>query len=310
MLLAVAAVATAWSSYQSARWSGVQANDYSEANAARVESARASTLAGQQTQVDVLTFTQWVDAFEAGDKRLASFYFNRFRDELRPAVRAWIATRPLKTADAPPTPFAMPEYQVAKQVEARRLENDADRAGAAARTANQRADNYVLAVVLFAVALFFAGISTKLSAPRQRATVLALGYVLFDQTETVIGNVTSHATVPTIADRHAGPRWLVQLDRAVGATFGHDAVLEHRPNQVMRRRLAHGTFGGCSVIDVIANRLRAPAVPTRSTMSSRLTRRTQPRTSLRRNGCATSVRALGSSRASGWFWSVRCGSRR
>lgn len=27
ILLAVAAVATAWSSYQSARWSGVQAND-------------------------------------------------------------------------------------------------------------------------------------------------------------------------------------------------------------------------------------------------------------------------------------------
>ena len=38
---------------------------------------------------------------------------------------------------------------------------------------------FVVGFSWFAVALFFAGISTKLSAPRQRATVLALGYVLF-----------------------------------------------------------------------------------------------------------------------------------
>lgn len=193
VLLAVAAVATAWSSYQSARWSGVQANDYSTANAARVESARASTRAGQETQVDVLTFTQWVDAYESGDERLSSFYFDRFRDEFKPAVRAWVATRPLQTADAPPTPFVMPEYQVAKQAEADRLERAANRAGDTARTANQRSDNYVLAVVLFAVALFFAGISTKLSAPRQRATVLALGYLLF--LGTVVWLVTFPVTV-------------------------------------------------------------------------------------------------------------------
>ena len=37
ILLAIAAVATAWSSYQSSRWSGVQAIDFSHANAARVE---------------------------------------------------------------------------------------------------------------------------------------------------------------------------------------------------------------------------------------------------------------------------------
>ncbi len=179
VLLAVAAVATAWSSYQSARWSGVQAIDFSRASAARVESAAASTRAGQETQVDVLTFTQWVDAFATGEARLARFYFDRFRDEFKPAVRAWVATRPLKTAGAPPTPFAMPEYRVAKQAEAERLEAEAERATAAARTANQRSDNYVLAVVLFAVSLFFAGISTKLPGASQRLAVLGLGYVLF-----------------------------------------------------------------------------------------------------------------------------------
>ena len=71
VLLAVAAVATAWSSYQSARWSGVQTIDFSRANAARIESARASGEAGRQTQVDVLTFTQWANAYARGAAMIA-----------------------------------------------------------------------------------------------------------------------------------------------------------------------------------------------------------------------------------------------
>ncbi len=179
ILLALAAVATAWSSYQSARWSGIQAIDFSKANAARVESTRASTEAGQETQVDVLTFTQWANAYAAGDELLQNFYFDRFRDEFKPAVKAWISTQPLKSADAPPTPFAMPEYELAKNDEAAKLVDDAEASSADALVSNQRSDNYVLAVVLFAAALFFAGISTKLTEPRQRVALLVMGYVLF-----------------------------------------------------------------------------------------------------------------------------------
>ena len=43
----------------------------------------------------------------------------------------------------------------------------------------QRATNYVLGVVLFAVALFFAGISTKLPRPGLKKAVLAVGVVVF-----------------------------------------------------------------------------------------------------------------------------------
>jgi len=39
----------------------------------------------------------------------------------------------------------------------------------------QRATNYVLGVVLFATAPFFAGISTKLEGPGLRRTLLAFG---------------------------------------------------------------------------------------------------------------------------------------
>ena len=43
----------------------------------------------------------------------------------------------------------------------------------------QRASNYVLGVVLFAVSLFFAGMSTKLTDPRLRRITVALGCVVF-----------------------------------------------------------------------------------------------------------------------------------
>ena len=47
IVLSVAAVLAAWTGFQSAKWSGVQANSYSQAGASRVESTKASALAGQ-----------------------------------------------------------------------------------------------------------------------------------------------------------------------------------------------------------------------------------------------------------------------
>jgi hypothetical protein len=179
ILLAIATVATAWSGYQSSRWSGVQAINFSKANAARVESTRQSSLAGQQTQVDVATFIAWADAYSGGNEMLTDFYFERFRPEFKPAVVAWIATKPLKNPNAPQTPFAMPQYSLAANEQAETLLQEAEAATEEAKVDNQRSDNYVLAVVLFASSLFFAGISTKLDAYRFRAMILGLGYVLF-----------------------------------------------------------------------------------------------------------------------------------
>src|SRR3954469_8446510 len=85
VLLAVAAVATAWTTYQSQRWRGEQAADSTKGTAAHVEVSGASTRAGQLTQVDIATFTQWVDADAAGKDKLARFYRRRFRKEFRPA---------------------------------------------------------------------------------------------------------------------------------------------------------------------------------------------------------------------------------
>ena len=137
-------------------------------NAIRLDAARAQGLAEAQTQIDVATFIQWVDAYAQDETELTTFYFKRFRDEFKPAVNAWIATRPLKTEGAPLTPFAMPEYKLAATADAERLDAEAEASAAIVRETIQRASNYVLGVVLFAVALFFAGMSTKLGVHRLR----------------------------------------------------------------------------------------------------------------------------------------------
>ena len=112
VLLAFAAVATAWSSYQANRWNGETTKAASRVNALRIDAARAQGLAEGQTQVDIGMFFQWVNANAAGDQELEDFYAERFRPEFRPAFDAWLATDPLTNTDSPPTPFAMDEYQL------------------------------------------------------------------------------------------------------------------------------------------------------------------------------------------------------
>ena len=151
VMIAMATVLTAWSAFQSTKWGGVQANSYAGAGAARTESAKASTLAGQLTVIDVTAFEQWVAAY-ADERRidpqsslgpdgeyvpdpaqLSGFLFTRFRDEFTPAVQAWLDLRPLENPKAPPTPFAMKQYVVADSQRADRLATKADSLAATAR---------------------------------------------------------------------------------------------------------------------------------------------------------------------------------
>lgn len=179
VLLAVATVATAWSGYQASRWNGEQAKAGARANAARIESTRSSGLANTQTQIDVATFTEWVDAYARKETKLADFYFDRFRAEFKPAVEAWIATKPLKNRRAPLTPFAMPQYKLAARTQADLLQAQSEDFAGKARSYIQRSTNYVLGVVLFAATLFFAGMSAKLPSRRLRIVLLGIGVTLF-----------------------------------------------------------------------------------------------------------------------------------
>lgn len=190
VLLVVAALGTSWSSYQATRWNGEQAAAAGRTSAIRISAARAQGLAQAQTQVDVATFIAWADADRQGDRRLASFYVDRFRDEFKPAFDAWRATAPFTNPDAQPTPFAMPEYQLASRTDAEKLDAGSEASAAQVRLYIQRSSNYVLTVVLYAIVLFFAGMSTRLKNRRLRWVMTASGCVV------LVGALAWIATFP------------------------------------------------------------------------------------------------------------------
>jgi hypothetical protein len=177
ILLAVAAVATAWSSYQAARWHGEQATAQAHTNAVRFEAARAESLSEAQREVDVATFIAWADADQSGALNLAEFYVDRFRPEFRVAFDAWQAADASADPSAPRTPFEMPDYEVATEQQAEELDREAEASAAEVRADIQRAGNYVLTVVMYTVALFFAGMSSQVRDGRRiRAVLVGAGY--------------------------------------------------------------------------------------------------------------------------------------
>jgi hypothetical protein len=186
VLLVVTAVATSWSSYQATRWNGEQAAAAGRTNAIRVQAARAAALGQAQTQIDVATFIAWADADRGDDSELADFYVERFRAEFEPAFEAWVATSPLTSSTAPRTPFEMPEYKVAARDEAGRLDVAAEASATQVARNIQRASNYVLTVVLYAVVLFFAGVSMRMTSRRLRTIMVAAGYLVLGATLTWI----------------------------------------------------------------------------------------------------------------------------
>jgi hypothetical protein len=179
VLLSAATVLTAWSAFQSTKWSGVQAIRFSQASASRTESVRASTAAGQQTIADVTVFTAWLTATDEGQSHLAGLLAARFRGEFKTAFEAWESTSPLTNASAPATPFAMPGYELANSRRATQLEATASAQFTQATQANQRADNYILLTVLFALVLFFGAVSTRFDSRGLQIALLSVGAVVF-----------------------------------------------------------------------------------------------------------------------------------
>jgi len=178
LLLALATLATAWSGYQSARWGGVQASNTSQSIALRTESTRASTLAGQRTQINIGLFTNWINAFAHDDQILADFYENRFPPELAMAFDAWIATDPVNNPDAPKSPFSMEEYDVDLLQEAQRLEAEAVEKSKISAAANQTADNYILNTVILASVLFLTGVQSRMKSVPARSLIILLSLLI------------------------------------------------------------------------------------------------------------------------------------
>ena len=178
LILALVAVATAWSGYQAAEWAGKRAEDYAEANRVRVTAEGLATLAGQERIYDSETFNSWLAAKLDGKAEAAAFFERRFRDEYRPAFAAWMKTDPFNNKQALPGPIFMPEYHNAKHEQFLGLTTQATEIADQGTKSGEMGDQYVRITVLLATVLLITAIGQRFRFKYVRVVFMILAALL------------------------------------------------------------------------------------------------------------------------------------
>src|SRR5881392_1029078 len=176
LILALVAVATAWSGYQAAEWAGKRAQQYAEASRLRVTAEGLATLAGQERIYDSDTFNSWLAAKLDGKVQTAEFFERRFRDEYRPAFAAWISTDPFNNAQAPAGPIFMPEYHNAKHEQFLRLNKQAAEVADEGVKSGETGDKYVRITVLLGTVLLITAIGQRFRFKTVRIVFMILAW--------------------------------------------------------------------------------------------------------------------------------------
>jgi hypothetical protein len=191
-LLALVAIATAWSGYQSALWDGRSAKLYGTSSRIRIEATQNTTRGGQEQLYDATTFDFWLQAKLTDNARLARDYEKRFRLEYRPAFRAWLATDPFVNPRAPAGPILMPQYHNALVERGDELNTHASEVFQQGAEARETGEKYVRATVLLATVLFLIALSQRFGVVKLRVGLLCVALVLLGIA------LTSIATYPRL----------------------------------------------------------------------------------------------------------------
>jgi len=182
VILSLAAVATAWATFQATQWASAESDAVSDSSVARTKSIEATSHATRTEQLDTTIWLQWFSAFRVGDRAQARFLRDRFRPGLLRAHDIWVAKAVVapdgKVISAPPgTPFTEPQYVIPDAARADALSAEADHQLAVSQDASSMRTSYVVDALVFALVLFFAGIATKFRNPKLQAALVALALV-------------------------------------------------------------------------------------------------------------------------------------
>jgi hypothetical protein len=181
VVLAAVAIATAWSGYQAALWTGRQSELYGRSTKLRVQAEAAGAYASQERLYNASTVAEWLKAEAHGERKLAEIFERRLLPEFLPAFEAWKKTDPVNNAGAPPHPFSMREYRSAKTEEAANLNAQATEVFEEGNWARRQSDDYVLVTVFLATVLLLTAIAQrfKVHAVRVGLEVVALLLLCF-----------------------------------------------------------------------------------------------------------------------------------
>jgi hypothetical protein len=177
ILLGLAAVAIAWSTFQSGLWGGQQDQAYTEsiryANKAVDQLQAADTIRtfDQTLFVEIVT-SRPCDQGNGGDDVTCQLILANMSDEGREAITIWLGT------DRSSNPFESTAYHEALYEPGEDAKDDSEQFFDEAGQANENGDDYDLAATRLTGVLFFAGISVVIKDARIRGTLLAAAGVL------------------------------------------------------------------------------------------------------------------------------------
>lgn len=186
IVLAIVAVATAWSGYQAAKWDALSAKQYALNSTTMILSQEKSATSGQYRLYDVLTFNGWMYANATGNEKLKALYERRFRPELRVAFNDWLKLDPMHNPDAPAGPGLMPSFKDPYAEEAAHLAHQAQEYFEEAGSARETGDQYVKVTVLLATVLLLTALSQRFKPFGPRAIVVVIAFMLLLSSMTLL----------------------------------------------------------------------------------------------------------------------------
>src|SRR5436190_2962391 len=153
LLLSLATVGTAWCSFQAASWQGVSQRLMNLSAAAGRRAVTGELKASQGAMLDVMLFSEYINARASSNETTAKFYSDRFRAEAKTAFQAWINSDPFQNTNAPAHPFVASLYKPKSLTDAEQADAESQRLWERAGEAGRSARGYVLVTVLLASAL-------------------------------------------------------------------------------------------------------------------------------------------------------------
>ena len=185
-VLGLVVVASAWCGYQNELWSSALTFELKQANTAHREFITAQIKEGQNTVIDAIAFTGYLDAVSNHDLKLSDYYKDSFRPEMRAAFDAWIKTDPFNS-DIKTTPFEMSEYPALSDSDkVMSFLQLADEKSQNANTMSAIASNYVFFTSMYAGVSFLEGIGKVFSSRKMQMIFLVMGGIVFSATSIVL----------------------------------------------------------------------------------------------------------------------------
>jgi hypothetical protein len=181
IILVLVALATAYSGYQAALWSGEQSKLFAESSSLDVKANRLILENDQAGVYNTNTLNAWLNAKVEGREKIAEFYERRFLPDYKVAFNAWIKLDPINNSQAPLGPIYMPEYRNSIAEEANNFTEEASATFNDGIEARSTSDGYVRTTVYLATVLVLLAISQRfeIKSVRTGLIILAFGLLSF-----------------------------------------------------------------------------------------------------------------------------------